>query len=63
MKNEERGTILSQVSAEEAPRRSVQPEEAPRATWRRPQLERLRVSVDTALTKGSGADGGLATLP
>lgn len=57
MKNEERGSTLSQANAEARPRAATQPEEPRRATWHRPQLERLRVSVDTALTKGSGGDG------
>lgn len=30
---------------------------AQRLAWRRPQLERLRLSLDTANTKGSGSDG------
>lgn len=62
MKNEERGFTLSQANAETRPRAATQREETPRATWHRPQLERLRVSVDTAFTKGSGIDGGFATL-
>lgn len=35
--------------------------ERPRATWRRPRLERLRVTMDTALTAGSFSDGVKST--
>lgn len=31
--------------------------------WHRPALQRLSVSMDTALTGGSGADGGTRTGP
>jgi len=30
---------------------------APRQPWQRPTLQRLHVSLDTALDPGSGADG------
>ena len=36
---------------------------APRQTWQRPTLRRLHVSLDTALSKGSGADGTAVTNP
>jgi hypothetical protein len=40
----------------------TQPQEAaPRRAWERPVLQRLHVSLDTALGGGSGADGGLIT--
>ncbi|MCB0117195.1 MAG: hypothetical protein R2873_05505 [Caldilineaceae bacterium] len=34
-----------------------------RQTWQQPKLERLQISLDTALTKGSGSDGGASTGP
>jgi len=40
----------------------AQPQEAaPRRAWERPVLQRLHVSLDTASTSGSAADGGTST--
>jgi hypothetical protein len=54
---EEQATQLTGKSTErESPVEDRQP-------WEQPKLERLHASLDTASSKGSGSDGGLATAP
>ena len=41
----------------------AQPQEAaPRRAWERPVLQRLHVSVDTAVLFGSATDGGTGSV-
>lgn len=52
---EEQATQLTGKSTEQEPLvEECQP-------WEQPKLERLHVSLDTAVSQGSGTDGGLNT--
>lgn len=37
--------------------------QTPKQPWRKPDLQKLHVSLDTALTTGSGGDGAGRTAP
>lgn len=59
MNREQEGQERLEEPARGAPHAAGPQTEAPQAPWRRPRLERLRVSLDTANSPGSGADGGI----
>jgi hypothetical protein len=44
------------MSTQKQPESSKQPEEYQRKPWQRPQLQRLNLSLDTAMTAGSTDD-------
>ncbi|MEZ4590936.1 MAG: hypothetical protein R3D55_07310 [Chloroflexota bacterium] len=41
----------------------AKPEPKPKASWQKPKLSQLRISLDTALSTGSGFDGILGSTP
>jgi len=50
------GNELLKVEPKEA--EASETVQAPKPTWRRPKLQRLRLSLDTANSVGSATDGG-----
>lgn len=49
--------IAKHLSTQKQPESSNRPKEAQRKPWQRPRIQRLNLSLDTAMTAGSSADG------
>ena len=62
MNPDQKRIILSEAARAAGQQASEEQEATPRIAWHRPRLERLRVSLDTALTGGTGSDGVKDTL-